>query len=241
MKNNHYFSIMATVVVLFFFSIGCNTNTPNKEPETKQAVTKAVEAVVPPVFVPFKVMSVTHTVKNFDVWKKSYDEHESMRLASGLTKLAVCRDMDSPNKVYVFVKMADVQKAKDFAANPDLKQAMQKGGVNSVPSFLYVDVVRFEESPTTNRGRVRVGHKVKDFESWLKVYDAEGKETRAKNGLIDRAISRDLTDPNMVYITFAISDLAKVKARLKDPSLKKIMTEAGVISEPVINFYTSVD
>jgi quinol monooxygenase YgiN len=239
MKNNHYFSIMATFVALFLFSIGCNT--PNKEPDTKQAVTKVVEAVVPPPFVPFKVMSVTHTVRNFDVWKKSYDEHENMRVANGLTKLAVCRDMDSPNKVYVFVKIADVQKAKDFATNPELKEAMQKGGVNSVPSFLYVDVVRFEESSTANKGRVRIGHKVKDFDAWLKAYDAEGKETRANNGLIDRAISRDLTDPNMVYVTFAISDLAKAKARVKDPSLKKIMTEAGVMSEPVVNFYTSVD
>jgi quinol monooxygenase YgiN len=239
MKNNHYFSIMATFVALFLFSIGCNT--PNKEPDTKLAVTKVVEAVVPPPFVPFKVMSVTHTVRNFDVWKKSYDEHENMRVANGLTKLAVCRDMDSPNKVYVFVKIADVQKAKDFATNPELKEAMQKGGVNSVPSFLYVDVVRFEESSTANKGRVRIGHKVKDFDAWLKAYDAEGKETRANNGLIDRAISRDLTDPNMVYVTFAISDLAKAKARVKDPSLKKIMTEAGVMSEPVVNFYTSVD
>jgi quinol monooxygenase YgiN len=230
---------MATFVALFLFSIGCNT--PNKEPDTKQAVTKVVEAVVPPPFVPFKVMSVTHTVRNFDVWKKSYDEHENMRVANGLTKLAVCRDMDSPNKVYVFVKIADVQKAKDFATNPELKEAMQKGGVNSVPSFLYVDVVRFEESSTANKGRVRIGHKVKDFDAWLKAYDAEGKETRANNGLIDRAISRDLTDPNMVYVTFAISDLAKAKARVKDPSLKKIMTEAGVMSEPVVNFYTSVD
>ena len=239
MKNNRSFSIMASAIALFFCAIGCNP--PAKEAEAKKEAPKAVEAVVPAPFVPFKVMSVTHTVKDFDVWKKSYDEHESMRVANGLTKLAVCRDMDSPNKVYVFVKMADVQKAKDFAANKDLKEAMQKGGVTSAPTFLYVDVVRFEESPTSNKGRVRIGHKVKDFDTWLKAYDAEGKDTRAKNGLIDRALSRDLSDPNMVYVTFAISDLAKAKARINDPALKKIMTDAGVVGAPVINFYTLVD
>ncbi len=41
--------------------------------------------------------------------------------------------------------------------------------------------------------------------------------------------------------TFAVSDMAKAKARLKDPALKKIMTDAGVISEPVFEFYTSVE
>ena len=239
MKSNRSISIMASAIALFFCAIGCNA--PTKEAEAKKEAPKAVEAVVPVAFVPFKVMSVTHTVKDFDVWKKSYDEHESMRVANGLTKLAVCRDMDSPNKVYVFVKVADVQKAKDFAANKELKEAMQKGGVTGAPTFLYVDVVRFEESPTANKGRVRIGHKVKDYDTWLKAYDAEGKETRAKNGLIDRAVSRDLTDPNMVYVTFTISDLAKAKARMNDPALKKLMTDAGVIGAPVINFYTSVD
>lgn len=41
--------------------------------------------------------------------------------------------------------------------------------------------------------------------------------------------------------TFAVSDMAKAKARLEDPALKKIMTDAGVISEPVFEFYTSVE
>ena len=239
MKNNQSLSIKASAIAILFCAIGCNA--PAKEAEAKKEAPKAVEAVVPAPFVPFKVMSVTQNVKDFDVWKKSYDEHESMRLASGLTKLAVCRDMDSPNKVYVFVKAADIQKAKDFAANKDLKEAMQKGGVVGIPTFLYVDIVRFEESPTTNKGRVRIGHKVKDYDIWLKAYDAEGKETRTKNGLIDRAVSRDISDPNMVYVTFAISDLAKAKARINDPALKKLMTDAGVIGAPVINFYTSVD
>lgn len=175
MKNNRYFPIIASAIALFCFAIGCNE--PTKKAEAKQEATKAVEAVVPPAFVPFKIMGVTHTVKDFDVWKKSYDEHESMRVASGLTKLAVCRDMKNPNKVYVFVKMADIQKAKDFAANPNLKAAMEKGGVNSIPSFRYSDVLRFEEVPAAYKERVRIAHKVKDFDAWLKGYDAEGKET----------------------------------------------------------------
>jgi quinol monooxygenase YgiN len=239
MKNNRDYSIMASAIALLLCAIGCNE--PTSKTEAKQESVKAIEAVAPPAFVPFKIMGVTHTVRDFDVWKKNYDEHESMRVASGLTKLAVCRDMENPNKVYVFVKIADVQKAKEFAANPSLKEAMQKGGVNSVPTFGYSDVVRFEEVPAANKGRLRIAHKVKDFNAWLKAYDAEGKDTRANNGLIDRAVSRDIADPNMVFVTFAISDLSKAKARINDPELKKLMTDAGVVGSPVINFYTAVD
>ncbi|MCI4443544.1 MAG: hypothetical protein JHC39_08575 [Lentimicrobium sp.] len=232
---------MIALMAMFTFTSCKKESDKEVTTEPKVEENKAPVAEKAPVFEPFKVMAVTHIVKDFDTWKKSFDEHESMRTANGLTKISVCRDMGNPNKVLIFLKVADLQKAKDFAVSPNLKEAMQKGGVMSKPEIVYADVVRFEESSAEFKDRIRVGHKVKDFDAWLKVYDAEGKETRAANGLIDRALSRNIDDPNMIYITFAVSDMAKAKARLNDPALKKIMTDGGVISKPVIDFYTSVD
>ena len=60
MKNNQSFSIMASAIAILFCAIGCNA--PTKEAEAKQEAPKAVEAVVPVAFVPFKVMSVTQNV-----------------------------------------------------------------------------------------------------------------------------------------------------------------------------------
>ncbi|TDD98031.1 hypothetical protein [Flavobacterium cellulosilyticum] len=236
-------SIITAIIALAMFTfISCKkesgkevTTEPNAE-ETKAPVAEAI-----PAFEPFKVMAVTHIVKDFDTWKKSFDEHESMRAANGISLRALGRDMENPNKVLIFLEIDDLQKAKDFAASPNLKEAMQKGGVISKPDYIYADVLRFEESPAEFKDRIRVGHKVKDFDAWLKVYDAEGKDTRAAHGLIDRAISRNIDDPNMIYITFAVSDMAKAKARLADPALKKIMMDGGVIGKPVIDFYTSVN
>lgn len=137
--------------------------------------------------------------------------------------------------------MTDVEKAKAFAHLPALKQAMVKAGVSSSPLFTYHDVIRQEDVPVEMNERVSVSHRVKDFDAWLKAYDAEGKTTRAANGLVDRALSRGVDDPNMVYIVFAVSDMAKAKARLNSPDLKKIMTDAGVEGPPVIHFYRIVN
>ena len=241
MKNKIYFPFLLTIATLGMLSFFSCKSSGDKAASTTAVDSTAMAPAVAAPFEPFKVLNVSHVVKDYDAWKKVYDEGETMRTEAGLTKLAVCRDMENPNKVYVFNKMADVQKAKDFAANPALKTAMQKGGVMGAPAILYVDVLRYEESPAEFKGRLRIGHKVKDYDTWLKAYDAEGKETRAANGLVDRAVSRNIDDPNMVYVTFAISDLAKAKARLADPTLKKIMTDAGVIGAPEISFYTSVD
>ncbi len=232
---------MIALMAMFTFT-SCKKES-DKEVTTESTVTDTIATVADetPVFEPFKVMAVAHIVKDFDVWKKSFDEHESMRAANGATLRAMGRDMKNPNKVLIFLKIDDLQKAKDFSVSRNLKEAMQKGGVISKPEVIFVDVLRFEESPKEFKDRLRVGHKVKDFDAWLKVYDAEGAATRLANGLIDRSLSRNIEDPNMIYITFAVSDMAKAKARLDDPALKKIMTDGGVISKPVIDFYTSVE
>ena len=232
---------MIALMVMFTFTSCKKESDKEVTTEPKVEENKAPVAEKAPVFEPFKLVAVTHIVKDFDTWKKSFDEHESMRTANGLTLRAIGRDMKNPNKVLVFLKIDDLQKAKDFVGSPNLKEAMQKGGVISKPEIVYVDIVRFEESPAEFKDRIRVAHKVKDFDAWLKVYDEEGGATRSAHGLIDRAISRNIDDPNMIYITFAVSDMAKAKARLDDPTLKKIMTDGGVISKPVIDFYTSVD
>jgi quinol monooxygenase YgiN len=231
------------IALMAMFSFTSCKKESDKDVSTEATVTDTIATVAEEtkVFEPFQVMVVSHTVKNYDVWKKGFDEDELNRSASGLTLRALARGTNNPNQVYVFLNIADLQKAKGFAASPKLKEVMQKVGVTGKPEIIYVDVVRFEESPSEFKDRIRISHKVKDFDAWLKVYDTEGTETRTSNGLIERAISRNIDDPNMIYVTFAVSDMAKAKARLKDPELKKIMTEAGVISEPVIDFYTSVD
>lgn len=232
---------MIALMAMFTF------NSCKKESDKKAITEVTVEeltALVPqevPAFKPFKVMAVTHIVKDFDVFKKTFDEHESMRTSYGVKLLAMGRDMKNSNNILIFLKIDDLQKAKDFGVSPNLKEAMQKSGVIGKPEIIYADVVSFEEAPAEFKDRLRVGHKVKDFDAWLKVYDSEGIEARTSNGLIDRAISRNIDDPNTIYITFAVNDMTKAKARLKSPELKKIMTDAGVLGEPVIDFYTIVE
>jgi hypothetical protein len=75
----------------------------------------------------------------------------------------------------------------------------------------------------------------------LKVFDAEGTASRAGDGLIDVVLARGIADSNLVHLVFDISDMAKAKARMNDPALKKLMTDAGVISAPKIEFYNSAE
>ncbi|MEP7165426.1 MAG: hypothetical protein ABI741_12075 [Ferruginibacter sp.] len=238
-----FMPILAYSFAIAFFS--CNGNEEKKDEakvdETKTADTVKIEQSAPPVFTPFKLVIVKHTVTDFDKWKAGYMAHDSMRNAYGLSHYRLGRGIDDQKMVLVANKIADVQKAKEFAASASLKDAMKKAGVVGKPDVFYVDVVWTDTSKIPQADRMRIIHKVKDFDSWKKIFDAEGKEKRAQFGLIDRALERDIDDPNMVHIVFAISDMAKAKARANSPELKKLMTDAGVTGPPQIFYYKIVE
>jgi hypothetical protein len=233
-------AILASSVLLFLISCGSG---PAKE-ETKAIDTTTAVAEPPvevkPVFTPFKVVTVQHKVKNFEKWETVYNGSDSISKAYGLSHYMIGRDMKDSNMVYVIEKMNDLTKAKSFSSLPGLKAAMKKAGVVGQPGFTYAEIIRSDESPTEFNDRLMVAHHVKDFGAWVKVFDAEGTETRKANGMIDRQLARSLVDSNMVYITFAVSDMSKAKARATSPELKKIMTDAGVDSPPTVRWFTVV-
>ena len=150
--------------------------------------------------------------------------------------VVVGRGIDSANRIMVVMKVSDVAKAKAFAADPRLKEAMTKSGVISKPDIELFHVIRF--NPNSHQKQwVIITHKVKDFDAWLKVYDGEGTATRASNGEVDVVLARGIDDPNLVHIVFDITDMAKAKADIYSDAKKKLMMSAGVMGMPVIQFY----
>lgn len=234
---------LGAAIILFCFS--CGGSDEKKEATTDTTTTAAVEtpSVAPekPAFTPFKTFMVQHRVKDFTKWRAGYMGGDSMRKAYGMSHFRFGRGLEDSNLVYVIDIITDVQKAKELAASPELKNRMAKAGVSGPPKFSYAEVIRSDTSSVEPRDRVRVSHKVKDFDAWLKYYDSLGPQNRIEHGLADRAITRGIDDPNMVNVVFAVSDMAKAKARMNSEELKKIMKAAGVEGKPTIVYYRIVD
>lgn len=230
--------------ILFGFSMlslgltSCSNNNEKTATPPPADTVKVVEKKAE--FQPFDIVEIDHTVKNYDKWRPGFNTDSTNRIASGLGFIVIGRGMDNANSVAIFLKAADVQKAKDFANNPRLKDLMQKNGVMTKPDISYQHVIRFN-ADSKEKQWVSIKHKVKDFEAWVKVYDSEGTATRATFGLVDVLLARGNDDPNMVYIIFDITDMAKAKARMSDPALKQLMTDAGVEGKPQITFYTTAE
>ncbi len=83
-------------------------------------------------------LRVTHHVKDYDAWKKVFDEEgEDARTSFGLQTRAISRSIDDPNMVTIVFAVTDQTKAKARVASPELKKLMEGAGVDGKPSILW--------------------------------------------------------------------------------------------------------
>ncbi len=74
-----------------------------------------------------------HRVKDYSAWRKVYDSVAPLQKAGGVTAESVYQAKDDPNNVLILHTFATMAEAEAFMANPELREAMQKGGVEDMP------------------------------------------------------------------------------------------------------------
>ncbi len=228
---------MKSILTLFsvsalLFMVSCQ-NGPDQK-----AATDSIKPAVPAVPAkPANVLAIWHKVANYNKWMQGYEAHDSARLANGLHNYVIARDLSDSNMILVALKMDDLAKAKTFISSPDLKAAMEKGGVLGKPIPNFLDVQMMDTSTNSTTTRVMVQHKVKDFDAWKKVYDSD-KQMRMDAGLTDRSLAYSFDDKNEITLVFAVSDVKKAKDFMNSKGLKDKMAAGGVIGAPTVHMYT---
>lgn len=76
-------------------------------------------------------MFVHHEVADYATWRKAYDGFRATQTKMGVIAQAVYQSTDNPNDVTVIHDFHSLEKAKAFAASPELKAAMEKAGVKA--------------------------------------------------------------------------------------------------------------
>jgi hypothetical protein len=180
------------------------------------------------------VMSVVHEVEDFARWHAGYEEKSDPE-----ARISVYVNVDNPGEVTVFEFTKSHEDAMAFIQSDDIKKAMEEFGVTSEPLVTLLDMkyLNLEEDPI-GKYRVAIRHEVSDYTAWKEQFDADAKR-RTDAGLQLRGLATSSDNPNMVNIFFATDNIETVKTMLADPGLKKVMEDAGVISEPDVVFLTA--
>ncbi len=79
---------------------------------------------------------VSHPVADIAAWRIVYDEAQPVRDAAGVTGAEVFVDATDPSMMVIIHRFPLVEAAEGFFANPDLKAAMERGGVTAPPTVM---------------------------------------------------------------------------------------------------------
>lgn len=77
---------------------------------------------------------INHPVADYDTWRPIFDADKPRRAAAGLIDVAVLRDADNPNSVWI-VGEGERAGVEQMLQNPDLAKVMQEAGVTAPPEF----------------------------------------------------------------------------------------------------------
>jgi heme-degrading monooxygenase HmoA len=84
---------------------------------------------------------VRHKVKDYAKWKPLYDEHGVMRKKYGSKGARVLRNANDPNELVIITEWENLKTAHAFAEAPDLREAMERGGVADKPDIFFLEEI----------------------------------------------------------------------------------------------------
>jgi hypothetical protein len=212
---------------------GSTTDSTATDSTTTTASTTPASTIVT---TPQNMLVVMQKVANYSKWKAVYDGHDTARVAAGLHNYVVERGVQDSNMVMVVLKADDTAKARAFAKDPGLKEAMKRGGIVGAPTIALVTMVYQDTSTVSTTLRASSTLTVKDFDTWEQGLKA-GEQERKDNGLMLRAYGHDASDNHKVRIVSALLDSAKAMAYYKSDAIKKRMADGGVVGKPERWFY----
>ena len=85
------------------------------------------------------MMVIRHKVADYAKWRPLFDAHAKAQRAAGLSHPRVLRSADDSNELVIIFDDMDTNKAKEFAASPDLKETMKKAGVTDQPTIYFLE------------------------------------------------------------------------------------------------------
>jgi hypothetical protein len=81
---------------------------------------------------------VHHKVADFSQWKEAFDGDLTARKSGGETAFRILQSVDDPRDVTLMLDWDSVEHARRFMTSGELRNSMQKAGVQGTPDVRFV-------------------------------------------------------------------------------------------------------
>ena len=85
---------------------------------------------------------MTEKLKDWDAWKKEFDQNKQLRTDGGLIDRLIGHDVNDNHQASIIFAVTDLAKAKAFLQSKELKDKMEKAGVEGKPVPFYYNIVK---------------------------------------------------------------------------------------------------
>lgn len=199
----------------------------NEQPEATEEITEEVTEEVPERKAKITpCMFVQHRVADYQVWKKGFDEHASVRRAYGMKVLNVFRLKEDTNHIIFIMEVNDFKAAYKYAASPELEETMENLGVIGSPAIKMLNATQYpaEQEKTTY---VLIQHRVKDYKTWKKGFDGYAN-VRQEYGLYALNVFYLDGNPNNVLVLMETDGFESAMKYFLSQNIKETMRKFGV-------------
>lgn len=84
---------------------------------------------------------VRHKVEDYATWKPVFDQHGATREANGSKGGRLFRNASDPNELIILFEWDDINRARQFAQSPGLRETMQRAGVVDQPDIYFLEEI----------------------------------------------------------------------------------------------------
>ena len=85
---------------------------------------------------------VHHKVADYSRWKQAFDAHLTTRKHAGETGFRLFHGVDDPRDLFLLLDWTSIEEARKFMNSSELREAMQKAGVQGTPEIQYLEDAR---------------------------------------------------------------------------------------------------
>ena len=84
----------------------------------------------------------TYSVKDWDTWKKAFEESQTDRIANGIVDRQYGHDADDNKKISTVTALTDVDKAKTYWSSDAMKKRIAAAGLTTTPNRFIFNIVQ---------------------------------------------------------------------------------------------------
>jgi hypothetical protein len=182
-------------------------------------------------------MTVLFSVKDFAVWRASFDSRQDVYVKNGMLVRQVHQSIDDPTSVMCYFECTSVECAQHLLTSTLLAE-LKECGVVTKPAFtFYVPVGEAHPAPPFGKACLTMEHTVANFDKWYAVF-LQHEQGRQAAGIQVLQLHQVAGNPHSIMALCAVNNVDSARQMFLS---REFSVVSVAVTSPLKNSYYRLD